>query len=313
MPVCKNDPDRYYRVGQKSPMGLGYSARLLKLGSRRRGKDGDMYTVKLAGKTKRWVRTNIPKKKKTRSTNSAKPTKPKARTPKRTTTKHDRPRPNKPSRPVTKRARLRGGVERNEDMNRIFDKIRDSCPNPNARKILSMWLTSNLSAPLPVNKTTLAEWDPIVDHTRASDPQIGQTLLCYTLTWLVKHPAEWKRAREFYADLDDEGGGGGGGGGGSATPFANDTLVTIRTATGGQFQLPIKFGERIYESFIRYGAERNDDKMMGAPKKLIWKGNLAWTNERTASREMVRMTWDQLSEQLGTLYASVFVLLYPPS
>ena len=46
MPKCKNDNKRYYKGNEPSPRGLGYSAQVMKEGSKKKGKDGNMWIVK---------------------------------------------------------------------------------------------------------------------------------------------------------------------------------------------------------------------------------------------------------------------------
>lgn len=82
MPTCKNNAKRYYSGKEPSPKGFGYCAHASKLGTRKRGKDGKMWHVKKAGKSKRWVRVSTTrpqpkkaatsKKKKTKTTKSKK-------------------------------------------------------------------------------------------------------------------------------------------------------------------------------------------------------------------------------------------------
>jgi hypothetical protein len=56
MPHCKNDPKRTYTGSEPSPKGRGYCAHAEKVGQKRKGGDGEMWEVKLYGKTKRWVK-----------------------------------------------------------------------------------------------------------------------------------------------------------------------------------------------------------------------------------------------------------------
>ena len=46
MPICINNSKRYYKGTEPSPKGLGYSAQVLKEGSKKKGKDGNMWIVK---------------------------------------------------------------------------------------------------------------------------------------------------------------------------------------------------------------------------------------------------------------------------
>ena len=53
---CKNDPISSYKGTEPSPKGLGYCAHAEKVGTKKKGRNGKIWIVKLiAGKTKRWI------------------------------------------------------------------------------------------------------------------------------------------------------------------------------------------------------------------------------------------------------------------
>lgn len=56
MPKCKNDMKRYYKGIEPSPKGLGYCAHAEKQGSKRKGKDGNMWIIKVVKDSKRWFK-----------------------------------------------------------------------------------------------------------------------------------------------------------------------------------------------------------------------------------------------------------------
>jgi len=57
MPKCKNDSSRNYKGDEPSPKGLGYCAHVEKEGSRKKGKDGNIWEVKsVSSGSKRWVK-----------------------------------------------------------------------------------------------------------------------------------------------------------------------------------------------------------------------------------------------------------------
>ena len=56
MPPCKNDPKSSYQGTEPSPKGLGYCAHAEKVGTKKKGRNGKIWIVKLiAGKSKRWM------------------------------------------------------------------------------------------------------------------------------------------------------------------------------------------------------------------------------------------------------------------
>ena len=57
MPKCKNDSSRNYKGDEPSPKGLGYCAHVEKEGSRKKGKDGNIWEVKsVSSGSKRWMK-----------------------------------------------------------------------------------------------------------------------------------------------------------------------------------------------------------------------------------------------------------------
>jgi hypothetical protein len=57
MPKCKNDPNKTYIGDEPSPKGLGICAHAEKLNNKKKGKDGNMWTVtETKNGTKRWVK-----------------------------------------------------------------------------------------------------------------------------------------------------------------------------------------------------------------------------------------------------------------
>ncbi len=62
MPFCKNDPKSSYKGDEPSPKGLGYCAHAEKLGTKMKGKDGNMWVIKeTSKKIKRWVKLSSSK------------------------------------------------------------------------------------------------------------------------------------------------------------------------------------------------------------------------------------------------------------
>lgn len=59
MPYCKNNPKRSYKGTEPSPKGLGYCASGEKIGSKKKGRDGNMWIVKkISSGSKRWYKHN---------------------------------------------------------------------------------------------------------------------------------------------------------------------------------------------------------------------------------------------------------------
>lgn len=56
MPKCINDPKKSYKGTEPSPKGLGYCAHSEKIGSEKKGRDGNLWVVKKVGKSKRWMK-----------------------------------------------------------------------------------------------------------------------------------------------------------------------------------------------------------------------------------------------------------------
>lgn len=56
MPKCKNDPKRSYKGTEPSPKGLGYCAHSEKVGTKRKGKDGNQWIIKQVKTSKRWMK-----------------------------------------------------------------------------------------------------------------------------------------------------------------------------------------------------------------------------------------------------------------
>ena len=57
MPKCKNDESRNYKGDEPSPKGLGFCAHAEKEGSEKKGKDGNIWEVKIVSSgSKRWVK-----------------------------------------------------------------------------------------------------------------------------------------------------------------------------------------------------------------------------------------------------------------
>ena len=57
MPICKNDPKKSYKGIEPSPKGLGYCAHAEKLGSIKKGLDGNQWKIEsTAHGVKRWVK-----------------------------------------------------------------------------------------------------------------------------------------------------------------------------------------------------------------------------------------------------------------
>ena len=70
MPICKNDPKKSYKGTEPSPKGLGFCAHAEKLGSTKKGLDGNLWKIESTAQgVKRWVK----KSKKTSSSKSAIP------------------------------------------------------------------------------------------------------------------------------------------------------------------------------------------------------------------------------------------------
>ena len=65
MPKCKNDPKKSYKGTEPSPKGLGYCAHSEKVGTKKKGKDGNMWIIKkVKNGSKRWMKNkteSIPK------------------------------------------------------------------------------------------------------------------------------------------------------------------------------------------------------------------------------------------------------------
>lgn len=95
MPRCKNDQNRYYKGTEPSPKGKGFCAHACKVSQRKKGQDGKMWAVVSHNGRKRWVRTEVLRKKKL----AAK---------KKTTTKRTTGRKNPRKKPRKKA--LRGGA-----------------------------------------------------------------------------------------------------------------------------------------------------------------------------------------------------------
>lgn len=64
MPRCKNDQNRYYKGTEPSPKGKGFCAHACKVSQRKKGQDGKMWVVVSRSGRKRWVRTEVLRKKK---------------------------------------------------------------------------------------------------------------------------------------------------------------------------------------------------------------------------------------------------------
>ena len=63
MPKCLNDPKKSYKGTEPSPKGLGYCAGGMKVGEKKKGKDGNMWSVKqVKNGSKRWVKVNVKEK-----------------------------------------------------------------------------------------------------------------------------------------------------------------------------------------------------------------------------------------------------------
>lgn len=63
MPICKNDPKSSYKGDEPSPKGLGYCAHAENVGTKMKGKDGNMWIIKeTSKKIKRWVKLSSEKK-----------------------------------------------------------------------------------------------------------------------------------------------------------------------------------------------------------------------------------------------------------
>jgi hypothetical protein len=57
MPICKNDPKKSYKGTEPSPKGLGYCAHAEKLGSTKKGLDGNQWKIESTAQgVKRWVK-----------------------------------------------------------------------------------------------------------------------------------------------------------------------------------------------------------------------------------------------------------------
>ena len=56
MPKCKNSNNSYYNGKEPSPKGLGYCAHNLKIGTVKKGKDGNKWIVSSTSTSKRWVK-----------------------------------------------------------------------------------------------------------------------------------------------------------------------------------------------------------------------------------------------------------------
>jgi len=65
MPKCKNDESKSYKGDEPSPKGLGYCAHAEPEGSRKKGKDGNMWEARTVDSgSKRWIKMNENKLKK---------------------------------------------------------------------------------------------------------------------------------------------------------------------------------------------------------------------------------------------------------
>lgn len=64
MPRCKNDHGRYYKGTEPSPKGKGFCAHACKVNQRKKGTDGKMWAVVSYSGRKRWVRSDVLRKKK---------------------------------------------------------------------------------------------------------------------------------------------------------------------------------------------------------------------------------------------------------
>lgn len=64
MPPCKNDPTSSYKGDEPSPKGLGYCAHAEKVGTKMKGKDGNMWVIsETSKKIKRWIKSTSSEKK----------------------------------------------------------------------------------------------------------------------------------------------------------------------------------------------------------------------------------------------------------
>ena len=63
MPLCKNHPSKRYTGKENTPLGRGYSASVEEVGSRRKGRDGKMYTVVHTKNGRRWRKLASSKRK----------------------------------------------------------------------------------------------------------------------------------------------------------------------------------------------------------------------------------------------------------
>ena len=60
MPKCLNDPKKSYKGTEPSPKGLGYCAGGMKVGEKKKGKDGNMWSVKkVKNGSKRWIKEKV--------------------------------------------------------------------------------------------------------------------------------------------------------------------------------------------------------------------------------------------------------------
>jgi hypothetical protein len=60
MPKCLNDPKKFYKGTEPSPKGLGYCAGGMKVGEKKKGKDGNMWFVKkVKNGSKRWIKERM--------------------------------------------------------------------------------------------------------------------------------------------------------------------------------------------------------------------------------------------------------------
>ena len=63
MPYCKNDNSKSYKGTEPSPKGIGYCAHAEKIGSKKKGKDGNIWIVKqVSNGSKRWIKKSTSKK-----------------------------------------------------------------------------------------------------------------------------------------------------------------------------------------------------------------------------------------------------------
>ena len=64
MPPCKNDNTKTFKGTEPSPKGLGYCAHSEKIGTIKKGKDGNEWIIiKSSNNVKKWIKNN-PKREK---------------------------------------------------------------------------------------------------------------------------------------------------------------------------------------------------------------------------------------------------------